>query len=132
MDHALVLDYLRANSDNGMSTHNSGSGLRAPNWIWSLEGKTDLTEKRRIENATTPMRRSVKAQSTPPKALRSRPPPPAAAEETSGSAIAAARWLWVEGAENPALDPGGDGRPRDREPGAPVQLRGRGDLLRFC
>jgi hypothetical protein len=40
----------------------------------------------------------VKAQSTPPKALRSRPPPPAAAEETSGSAIAAARWLWVEGA----------------------------------
>ena len=98
MDHALVLDYLRANSDNGMSTHNSGSGLRAPHWIWSLEGKTDLTEKRRIENATTPMRRSVKAQSTPPKALRSRPPPPAAAEETSGSAIAAARWLWVEGA----------------------------------
>jgi hypothetical protein len=31
----------------------------------------------------------VKAQSTPPNALRSRPPPPAAAEEASGSAIAA-------------------------------------------
>jgi hypothetical protein len=55
------------------------------------------------------MTRSVKAQSTPPKALRSRPPPLAAAEETSGSAIAAASMaVWVEGAEIPALDPGGD------------------------
>jgi len=54
----------------------------------------------------------VKAQSTPPKALRSLPPPPAAAGETSGSAIAACvrPWVcaWVEGAEIPVLDPGGD------------------------
>jgi len=75
-------------------------------------GKADLTEKRRIENATTPMRRSVKAQSTPPNALRSRPPPPAAAGEASGSAIAASACVvvcvWVEGAEIPVLDPGGD------------------------
>jgi hypothetical protein len=71
--------------------------MQAPNWIWRLGSKTDLTEKRRIENARTPMRRRVKAHSTPPKALRSFPPPAAAAEDTSGSAIAAASFAAGEG-----------------------------------
>jgi hypothetical protein len=44
------------------------------------------------------MRRRVKAQSTPPKALRSFPPPAAAAEDTSGSAIAVASSPRVRGA----------------------------------
>ena len=37
----------------------------------------------------TPMRRRVKAHSTPPKAFRRRPPPPPAAVEDRGSGIAA-------------------------------------------
>ena len=56
----------------------------------------DLTEKRRIEKARTPIRRSVKAQSTPPKAFRSRPSP-LAAVEASISAIAAQQSSGVGG-----------------------------------
>ena len=50
----------------------------------------DLTEKRRIEKARTPIRRSVKAHNTPPEAFRSRSPPLAAVEGLT-PAIAANR-----------------------------------------
>jgi hypothetical protein len=58
-------------------------------YIINCAVRVDLTEKRRIENARTPMRRRVKAHNTPPKAFRRRPPPPPAAVEDRGSGIAA-------------------------------------------
>jgi hypothetical protein len=76
------------------------------------------------------MRRRVKAQSTPPKALRSFPPPAAAAEDTSGSAIAVASSPRVRGAGR-CGGPRRRRRPRDPELGAPVPVQGLGDLLHF-
>lgn len=61
----------------------------------------DLTEKRRMEKARTPIRRRAKAHSTPLRAFRSRPPPPAAMEmdPASSSARAAQQSSGVGGAD---------------------------------
>jgi hypothetical protein len=79
----------------------------------------------------------VKAQSTPPNALRSRPPPPAAAEEASGSAIAACvaslgvcGWkarksqCWTQAETKTSR--------RDRELGAPVPCYDSGFIAPFA
>jgi hypothetical protein len=81
VDDTLILDHLRR-----INAQVRGQGVwqnpyRIPNKDLNVVVRADLTEKRRIEKARTPMRRRVKVQSTPPKASRRRPPPPLAVEE---------------------------------------------------
>jgi hypothetical protein len=41
--------------------------MQAGNWIWRVGSETNLTKKKRAENARMPMRRRVKTHNTPPK-----------------------------------------------------------------
>jgi hypothetical protein len=71
----------------------------------------DLTEKRRIEKARTPMRMRVKAHSTPPKALRRRP---GAAEGAAAASASVSAIVCAEVGRGREISAGGDEDPRDR------------------